>query len=282
MSNPPCCIKAMIQNGVSVSFSVLYILIFATITNGCASVGPHARENHQTSSIDGMEMILIPAGSFEMGSAAQDAQAMDDERPIHTVDLNAYWMDKTEITNKMYAGCITANFCTEPARSPYYLQAQYANHPIRGISWTQAETYCAWADRRLPSEAEWEKAARGTDGRIYPWGNMPPNSQLANFNQSVNDTRPVGSYPSGASPYGILDMAGNVWEWVADGYNPLYYSISLDFNPISDTVKNLKVLRGGNWDSNAQGIRSANRFWAFPGRNDTDGFRCAKSDKNGI
>lgn len=212
-----------------------------------------------------------------MGSKAGDHRADPDEFPFHEVWLAAYWIDRTEVTNKMYSRCINEGDCTPPARTRYYLLPEYADHPVVGVSWNQASAYCTWAGRRLPTEAEWEKAARGMDARIYPWGNDPPSSTLANFDQHVNGTTAVGSYPSGASPYGALDMAGNVWEWTQDGYSPDFYSISPVLNPESASPVNRRVLRGGNWDSNSEGIRSANRFWAFPGRNDTDGFRCANS-----
>ncbi|HMD81803.1 MAG TPA: SUMF1/EgtB/PvdO family nonheme iron enzyme, partial [Anaerolineales bacterium] len=149
----------------------------------------------------------------------------------------------------------------------------------------------------LPTEAEWEKAASWDPAinqkRVYPWGNdfdckkgnFDDETQLDSFIMpggpncdGYPKTSPVGSFPSGASPYGVLDMAGNAWEWVADGYQSDFYSHSPEENPISDSPVNRRVLRGGNWDSNADGIRVTNRFWAFPGRNDTDGFRCAKSD----
>ena len=224
-----------------------------------------------------MEMIFVPAGEFEMGSDTTDPRADQDEFPHHMVYLDAFWIDRTEVTNAMYRACIEAGVCKPPARTQHYLQSGFEDHPIIGVSWDEALAYCGWAGRRLPSEAEWEKAARGIDGRIYPWGDESPSVNLLNFDQHVHQTTPVGSYPDGASPYGVLDMAGNAWEWVLDGYSPEYYSISPGENPISDSPVNRRVLRGGNWDSNEEGARSANRFWAFPRRNDTDGFRCAKS-----
>lgn len=213
-----------------------------------------------------------------MGSSADDLRADEDEKPSHEVFLDLFWIDRTEVTNSMYLRCISAGACTTPARTMYYNKSEYAEHPVIGISWLQAQAYCQWAERRLPTEAEWEKAARGTDERIYPWGNSPPNSDLANFNHEVDETAPVGITAEGASPYGALDMAGNAWEWVEDGYQPDFYAHSPKENPLSDSPVNRRVLRGGNWDSNADGIRVTNRFWAFPGRNDTDGFRCANSD----
>ena len=232
----------------------------------------------RTSERDGMVQVFVPAGSFIMGSAADDPRADEDEKPSHEVFLDSFWMDRTEVTNGKYLRCISAGACTPPARSIFYNKPEYAEHPAIGISWLQARDYCQWAERRLPTEAEWEKAARGTDERIYPWGNSPPNADLANFNHQVTETVPVGTNAKGASPYGLLDMAGNSWEWVADGYQPDFYSRSPEENPVSDSPVNRRVLRGGNWDSNADGIRVTNRFWAFPGRNDTDGFRCAQSD----
>ncbi|HET9907976.1 MAG TPA: formylglycine-generating enzyme family protein, partial [Anaerolineales bacterium] len=215
---------------------------------------------------------------FTMGSDWKDPTADEDEKPSHNVLLDSFWMDRTEVTNAMYLRCVSAGACTPPARSSYYEKPEYAEHPAIGISWPQAQDYCTWVERRLPTEAEWEKAARGTDERIYPWGNDLPATQHANFNHNLNETSDVGNFPEGASPYGVLDMAGNAWEWVADGYQPDFYSQSPEKNPITDSPVNRRVLRGGNWDSNADGIRVTNRFWAFPGRNDTDGFRCAQSD----
>lgn len=223
-------------------------------------------------------MVFVPAGEFDMGSPIEDPRADDDEVPLHRVYLDAFWIDRTEVTNSMYNLCIEAGACAPPARSVFHSNPEYANHPIVGVSWDQATAYCGWAGRRLPSEAEWEKAARGLDGRMYPWGDSSPTDELANFNKLVNEPSPVGSYPKGASPYGALDMAGNAWEWTQDGYTSGYYSISPARNPVSESPVNRRVLRGGNWDSNAEGIRAANRFWAFPGRNDTDGFRCAESE----
>lgn len=264
------CLRNMKELIVLFSYIVLFV-------EGCSLIQPGAG-TIRVSDIDGMEMVFIPAGHFEMGSVNGDARADEDEKPLHTVYLNGYWIDRTEITNSMYVKCITAGICTTPAQSKFYLQAEYAEHPVIGVSWDQANAYCGWASRRLPTEAEWEKAARGTDGRIYPWGNSSPNENLVNFDHLINETTEVGSFPNGASPYGVLDMAGNAWEWTRDGYSLDYYLFSPEENPLSESPVNRRVLRGGNWDSNAEGIRSANRFWAFPGRNDIDGFRCAKSD----
>jgi len=252
------------------------IVLFFVIAAGCEPAKPKAGAT-LTSKIDGMVQIFVPAGDFVMGNAIDDPHADEDEIPQHNVFLDPFWIDRTEVTNAMYVLCMSAGKCTPPARSIYYTEPEYANHPAVGISWVQAQEYCEWAGRRLPTEAEWEKTARGVDGRIYPWGNTPPGSEYSNFNQQVNETTQVGMHPKGASPYGALDMAGNVWEWVADGYEPDFYSHSAEENPISNSPVNRRVLRGGNWDSNAEGIRVTNRFWAFPGRNDTDGFRCAKS-----
>ena len=179
----------------------------------------------------------------------------------------------------MYRRCVQAGQCTEPAHSPRYSRSAYGQHPILGVAWTQAVDYCAWAGRRLPTEAEWEKAARGTDGRLYPWGNEAPDSTRLNFAHHVDDTAVVGSYPAGASPYGVLDLAGNVWEWTADGYDEDYYLEGPRENPPGGTSVNQKVLRGGSWNTEAHNVRVSNRFWGFPGRNDTDGFRCASREE---
>ncbi|MBI5082216.1 MAG: SUMF1/EgtB/PvdO family nonheme iron enzyme, partial [Chloroflexi bacterium] len=165
----------------------------------------------QVSKIDGMAQVYVPAGSFTMGNDS----GSNDEKPAHTVTLDAFWIDKFEVTNAMYALCVKSGVCSAPSqtksytRTSYYGNTLYAYYPVIYISWNDANAYCKWAGRRLPSESEWEKAARGTDGRTYPWGNTPDQSKL-NSDGNVGDTTEVGKYPSGASIYGVLDMAGNV------------------------------------------------------------------------
>ncbi|MGH2619751.1 MAG: formylglycine-generating enzyme family protein, partial [Anaerolineales bacterium] len=171
-------------------------------------------------------MVFVPAGPFEMGSNSGD----NSERPVHTVTLDAFWIDRTEVTNAMYEMCVNAGACESPgrtesySRSSYHGDSQFANYPVIFVSWYDAKASCEWAGRRLPTEAEWEKAARGKDGRTFPWGNASPDANLLNFDLDVGDTTETGEYPAGASPYGALDMAGNVWEWVNDWYEETYYS----------------------------------------------------------
>ena len=205
----------------------------------------------QVSTKDGMVLIYIPAGDFLMGSADSDKEANSDEKPQHKVYLDAFWIDKTEVTNVMYARCVQAGACQTLfetksfARSSYYTNAQFKDFPVIYVSWDDAGKYCKWAERRLPTEAEWEKAARGAIGRLYPWGDDPPNPSLLNFNKNVGDTTQVGKYPDGASTYGVLDMAGNVWEWVADWYDEKYYSKSPNRNPDGPASGGFGILRGG-------------------------------------
>jgi eukaryotic-like serine/threonine-protein kinase len=232
----------------------------------------------RVSTADGMTMVYVPSGDFSMGSLAGTA----DEQTVHTVYLDAFWIDQTEVTNAMYAKCVDAGVCLRPmvihsnTHYGYYLYEPYANYPVIALKWSSAEAYCAWARRRLPTEAEWEKAAVGTDGRTYPWGNTEPADKLLNFNRSVNDTTAVGSYPLGASPYGVLDMAGNLNEWVADWYDKSYYGSSPSSNPAGPASGDYKVLRGGSWISDEYLVRSADRHWLAPDTRDiTVGFRCA-------
>ncbi len=234
---------------------------------------------------DGMVMVNVPAGEFLMGSNnAIDNQAYSDELPQHTVYLDSFWIDNTEVTNAQYARCVGVGQCTPPYKTrssthpSYYGDNQYANYPVVYVDWNQAQMYCTWAGRRLPSEAEWEKAARGTDGRIYPWGDTAPDQSLLNYNQNKGDTTAVGSYPSGASPYGVLDMAGNVWEWVNDWYSNSYYQHSPARNPTGPDSGTSRVLRGGSWDRDDRHVRSAGRYANYPEYwYNYLGFRCATS-----
>ena len=218
---------------------------------------------------DGMEMVYVPAGAFTMGSNDGDA----DEKPVHEVYLDGYWIDKYEVTNAQYAKCVAEGDCDKQVKM------EYANHPVVQVSWIDAHAYCAWAGRRLPSEAEWEKAARGTDGRTYPWGFETPSASQLNYNLNEGGMTAVGNYPAGASPYGALDMAGNVWEWVADWYDAGYYSKSPLENPPGPDSGTYRVLRGGSWLVNGRDVRSADRNLNFPvSANDYLGFRCSVSD----
>jgi len=237
----------------------------------------------QVSSVDGMRLIYIPAGEFLMGSDGLDRDAEDIAQPAHKVYLSAYWIDQTEITNSMYQQCVEAGGCEPPAeafsrtRGGYFGDPAFADYPVIYTSWNAAESYCRWANRRLPSEAEWEKAARGMDGRMYPWGDAPPGARLANFGEMLGDTSQVGAFPSGASPFGVLDMAGNVAEWVADWFGADFYATSPYKDPKGPQTGDFRMIRGGSWFNPARGLRTTSRLWNYPDlTSDTIGFRCAR------
>ena len=241
-----------------------------------------------TRETDGMEMVYVPAGKFIMGSE----NGYDDQKPVRQVYLDSYWIDKYEVSNAQYALCVASGACTKPSltksqtRNNYYGNPDYDNYPVIQIDWHQSQAYCQWVGGDLPTEAQWEKAARGTDGRTYPWGNESPTCQLTNFNKGlygnqsycIGDTSPVTDYEQGASPYGALNMAGNVWEWVNDWYGSNYYSNSSTRNPAGPTSGRYRVIRGGSWDyyyNGTWGIRAADRYGVNPTNTVSgDGFRC--------
>jgi formylglycine-generating enzyme required for sulfatase activity len=263
------------------------------------------------------DMVTIPAGEFTMGTA-EGGNGLPDERPERRVYLSGFFMDRFEVTNRAYAAFVQATGHRAPANANAAVTLWEGNtplpeterHPVVNVSWTDAEAFCRWAGKRLPTEAEWEKAARGTDGRRYPWGN---DWDIARANsasywagrtvefQSGADweafwlkgdgarvskekglkgevlTLPVGSFPEGASPYGLLDMAGNAAEWVADWYDPNYYTSAPLSDPPGPVRGAIKAMRGGSWLKPAVSLRTADRDWGvMDSRPSGTGFRCAK------
>lgn len=233
---------------------------------------------------DPVPMIIIPAGEFLMGSP--EGQGRPDEWPQRSVYLDAFEIDQVEVTNERYMRFVKATghrpppdpFGTGPLQSIKGLEQL----PVVQTTWYDAKAYCTWAQKRLPTEAEWEKAARGTDGRLYPWGNDPPTPRRANFDREWDDQRTlhaVGSLPEGDSPYGVKDMAGNAREWVADWYDADYYAQAPDRNPQGPEKKGVvRSIRGGSWHSPANDIRAAARGrGGFALQTHGTGFRCARS-----
>lgn len=266
------------------------------------------------SPVDGMTMVFVPKGEFSMGAKL----GFTDEQPVHTVMLDSFWLDQTEVTNAMYSQCVKAGKCKRPDLKAsfedpiiplgYFNDPLLKDHPVVFVSWVAAKNYCTWADRRLPTEAEWEKAALWDPidkaQRVYPWGNTY-NCKMGNYDdETVLDasimpdttpncdgfprSAPVGSFPQGASPYGALDMGGNVWEWVHDAFietDPFsnsvnYYAISPKFNPqgVDPAISNYRVVRGGSWNFAFGAGRGTYRLWyGMDDSYDGVGFRCASS-----
>ncbi len=248
--------------------------------------------------IDQAEMVFIPTGEFVMGSDPEtDRYFWGSESPPHTVQMDGYWIYRYEVTNAMYQLCDDADVCSRPkstasrTRDSYYGNPEYDNYPVIHVTYGDASTYCNWVGGRLPTEAEWERAARGDEGdRTFPWGDTAAEGIQANFcdygcpesggshNQQdgYGETAPVGSYPAGISPFGLFDVAGNVWEWVFDYFSDDYYVVSPDENPIGPATSAYRVIRGGGWSNPSSGVRVVQRSGLSPSKNlDTLGFRCA-------
>jgi formylglycine-generating enzyme required for sulfatase activity len=239
------------------------------------------------------ETVLVPAGEFTMGRKAADELAVCqrfeaecnlswfvDEEPIHQVQVDAFYIDRYEVTNADYKACEDQVICDRPqsssssTRIEYYGNPEFDGYPVIQVNWHQAGTYCEWRGARLPTEAEWEKAARGTDGRMYPWGDELDET-FANFSYSVGDTTAVGSYEMGASPYGVYDMAGNVWEWVSSLYRSYPYTANDGRESLAG--EDLRVARGGAWGLQGVSVSASYRYGIIPSdANAALGFRCAK------
>jgi len=240
---------------------------------------------------DGMVMVYVPAGEFEMGST----EGNSDEQPVHTVALDGFWIDQTEVTNDQFAAFLNEqgnqteggvtwldlegeDCLVERSGGEFRPRSGYADHPVIEVSWYGAAAYCGWVGGRLPTEAEWEYAARGPDGHIYPWGNDAPTCERAQSSECSGRTVPVGSLPAGASWCDALDMAGNVWEWVADWYGG--YPSGRQVNPTGPSSEEGRVLRGGSWNNGPYLVRGANRRRHLPDVPGADsGFRCARGSQ---
>ncbi len=265
---------------------VMLVAWFAVVITGCDEQGM----------VNAQDMVLIPAGEFRMGGSENN------EKPVHSVYVDAFYMDKYEVTNAQYAEFLNAKgkhaeggitwYHTEGSLSriefvsdKYSVKTGYENHPVTNVTWYGAMAYAIWKGKRLPTEAEWEKAARGgLAGQKYPWGNTI-DSTKANYNRHINDTTAVGTYP--ANGYGLHDMAGNVWEWCLDEYNRGFYAISPARNPLSgansikwlidnyQVVESPRMLRGGSW---SLAVPVADRVSNMPFLSSNDfGFRCVKA-----
>ncbi|HJU03902.1 MAG TPA: SUMF1/EgtB/PvdO family nonheme iron enzyme, partial [Nitrospiraceae bacterium] len=221
-------------------------------------------------------MVLIPAGEFLMG----EDDGHPDARPMHRTTLSSYWIDQYEVTNAQYRRCVDSGICPPPRDRQAFDDANRSQHPATNVTWKQAHAYCRWRGNRLPTEAQWEKAARGIDGRRYPWGNNEDPikgwSQERAMAAGNNGTSAVGSVADTGSPYGVHDLVGNAWEWVKDWYAEDYYAVAPRQDPQGPLRGSFRVLRGGDWSQSPLDLRASTRAWdemSYWGP--TLGFRCA-------
>jgi formylglycine-generating enzyme required for sulfatase activity len=293
-----------------ISISALILLLIAT--NACKPKTTSTLGDEWNRPIDGMVMVFLPKGEFMMGSDDEEiihALEMCNrhygecqltwfqvEQPVHKIVLDAFWIDQTEVSNAQYQLCVEAGSCEPPiqinsdTRNSYYEDDSYEYYPVVNVSWYQASAYCEWVGGRLPTEAEWEYAARGPEGRRYPWGNEYDGAKLNScdlncgydwaeeiFDDGYADTAPVGSYPSGASWCGSFDMAGNVWEWTADWFGE--YTDKSQTNPSGPATGSARAVRGDAADGTRSVSRSAARHGMAPSRTYAyTGFRCVYSN----
>ncbi len=225
--------------------------------------------------VDGSILVHVPGGEFIMGDGG-------DDNPIHTVGLSSFWIYRTKVTNRMYSICIAAGECAPPQDEEAVRALSNPDRrdfPVVDVDWQQAETYCRFVEGRLPTEAQWEKTARGPDGDIYPWGDAAPTCTLLNFRDCIGDKSDVFDYPVGKSYYDALDLSGNVFEWVADWYTPGYYNESPDVDPLGPEIGQVRSVRSSSFNSEAGVVSSARRFYLKPEEHRLDlGFRCVVED----
>ena len=258
------------------------ILAFLLLVGCHRTISPPIQRDwiypHMINPVNQMEMVYIPSGEFFMGSPPGETGSEADEYPQREVYLDGFWISLTPITNAQFNRCVEEGVCRYGAShktNPRYLDPRFANHPVVYVSWKAAYAYCRWTGGRLPTEAEWEKAARGPDGWVYPWGNMRPNMHTTNAKNMVGDTTPIAMFRNDKSFYGLYDMGGNVREWVADWYAANYYEFAPHENPPGPLFGEEKVLKGGNWLDIYRFTRAANRLSHNPeSPGASRGFRC--------
>ena len=264
-----------------------WIMIAAVVVTACAGAIEHVVAAHPMSNEpDPVPMVTIPAGAFLMGNP--EGKGRVDESPQRSVYLDAYAIDQVEVTNERYLVFVKSTGHRNPS-NPYNPGSLTSVNgieqlPVVQTTWYDAQAYCRWAKKRLPTEAEWEKAARGTDGRLYPWGNEPPTANRANFDRGWEEEKtlhPVGSLPDGDSPYGVKDMAGNAREWVSDWYEVDYYQEAPTRNPQGPDKKGVvRSIRGGSWHSPISDITtSARGRGGFALQTHGTGFRCVRGEE---
>ena len=221
--------------------------------------------------IDGSALVYIPAGNFSMGYGG--------DAPVHSVNLSGYWIQQTKVTNRMYDQCVKAGVCSSPTQElggPVFTNPEFASHPVVGVNWDQAQAYCTWIQGSLPTEAQWEKAARGANGNTYPWGNIEPTCDLLNYSNCYGRTTNTNNYDAGKSPFGVFDMAGNAFEWVADWYDANYYATSPADDPTGPTSGQYRGVRGSSFETAEEQVLTAIRRFNEPNDSGRDiGFRCA-------
>lgn len=250
------------------------------MTKATAQIAPTESNGRDVVGKDGAPMVLVPAGDFIMGSDKGD----EDEAPVHRVHLNAFYIDKFEVTNGRFSKYVDAIQGEPPwGFSDKETPVTHADRPVRWVSWMDAMGYCLWVGKRLPTEAEWEKAARGTDERVYPWGNDPPTPVHAVYGLKEGGAEMVsviGNHHMGQSPYGAQDLAGNLYEWVMDWYAEDFYSSFINspaINPRGPVEGTAKVQRGGSYINAPYRLRSSFRTKADPAEQDHNvGFRCVQ------